>query len=249
MAILLKFASWNVLGMFKRMGTRLRRLKKENKGNKLSDGKMISGRGRLTDAVIDKLQTYYGLAIRRHVGSLDDMQKAVWATYFHMASTDAHPSHGLCPKAADTWCSFNKSEMNGEPYIHKNYLPAAVLEVLKPIYQQLAKPELLKKCLHGKTQNANESFNNVVWERAPKNVFLGLETLKIATMDAVLTFNDGSIARADIFRLFGVSPGFFTVQWLRDADRRRLYFASRATQLVTKEARKARRQAKKRNND
>ncbi|CAN7979344.1 unnamed protein product, partial [Ixodes persulcatus] len=174
------------------------------------------------------------------------MRKAVWATYFHMASTDAHPSHGLCPKAADTWCISVCAALRRARRRY-NYLPAAVLEVLKPIYQQLAKPELLKKCLHGKTQNANESFNNVVWERAPKNVFLGLETLKIATMDAVLTFNDGSIARADIFRLFGVSPGFFTVQWLRDADRRRLYFANRATQLVTKEARKARRQAKKRN--
>ncbi|CAN7944544.1 unnamed protein product [Ixodes hexagonus] len=39
----------------KRMGTRLRRLKKENKVGKLSDGKGLSGRGRLTDAVIDKL--------------------------------------------------------------------------------------------------------------------------------------------------------------------------------------------------
>lgn len=120
---------------------------------------------------------------------------------------------------------------------------------MKPIFQQLSKPELLQKCLHGKTQNANESFNNVVWERASKNVLLGLQTLQIATMNAVLTFNDGSIARADIFRLFGISPGCFTVQWLRDADRRRHYFAYRATQLVTKEAWKARQQTKKRNND
>lgn len=37
----------------KRMGTRLRKLKKENKAGKLSDGKGLSGRGRLTDGVIN----------------------------------------------------------------------------------------------------------------------------------------------------------------------------------------------------
>lgn len=35
----------------KRMGTHLRKLKKEMKGNTLSNGKSISGRGRLTDAL------------------------------------------------------------------------------------------------------------------------------------------------------------------------------------------------------
>lgn len=39
------------------------------------------------------------------------------------------------------------------------------------------------------------------------------------------------------------------MQWLRDVDRRRLYFADRATQLVTKEAHKARQQTKKLNID
>lgn len=64
----------------KRMDTHLQRLKKENEGNKLSEGKVISRQGRLTDAMINKIQMYYGLAIRRHIGSLDDMRRAVWAT-------------------------------------------------------------------------------------------------------------------------------------------------------------------------
>lgn len=50
--------------------------------------------------------------------------------------------------------------------------------------------------MHGKTQNANESFTNVVWGRALKNVFIVLETLKKATMNAVLTFNEGRIAQS-----------------------------------------------------
>ncbi len=45
---------------------------------KLSDGKSIDGYGRLTADRIDKLQTYYGLAICRYKEDLDGMKK-VWA--------------------------------------------------------------------------------------------------------------------------------------------------------------------------
>ncbi|GFU79845.1 uncharacterized protein TNCV_4313511 [Trichonephila clavipes] len=42
----------------KRMGTRLRKLKQMS--SKLSDGKSIGGKGRLTDRMIDLITTYYG---------------------------------------------------------------------------------------------------------------------------------------------------------------------------------------------
>ena len=42
----------------KRVGNRLRKLKKEVKG--------LGGKGRLTDSIIDKLQNYYGIAIRKN---------------------------------------------------------------------------------------------------------------------------------------------------------------------------------------
>lgn len=177
------------------------------------------------------------------------MRKAVWATYFHLSSTDNDPCHGLCPKGPDTWCAYNRSLTECKPFAHKETLPAPVLEAIKPVYRQLSQAELLEKCLHGRTQNANESFNHVVWERAPKNVFVGLQTLKIATMDAVLSFNDGSIARANILKSFGLNPGRNTVKWLKEVDDKRRYFADRAARQLTKEARQDRRQAQKRKND
>ena len=38
-------------------------------------------------------------------------------------------------------------------------LPLSVIKHLKPIYSELSNDDLLKKCLHGKTQNQNESLN------------------------------------------------------------------------------------------
>ncbi|GBM54170.1 hypothetical protein AVEN_64518-1 [Araneus ventricosus] len=111
----------------KRMGTRLRNLRNKLKSTKLSDGKKISGRGRLTDAQILLIQKYYGLAIRRNTSkSVDEMSKSIWTIYFHKLSTDAKPQHGVCPMGSDSWCGFNKSLASGEKYIHKHSLPEPV---------------------------------------------------------------------------------------------------------------------------
>lgn len=48
----------------KRMGTRLLKMRAEK--DVLSDGKKLSGENRLTTAAVQKLQTFYGLAIRRN---------------------------------------------------------------------------------------------------------------------------------------------------------------------------------------
>ena len=61
----------------KRVGTALRKLKREN-----------PGKGRLTDSQIDKLQNYYGIAIRSNVGNLAGMKKAIHASLMHCASTE-----------------------------------------------------------------------------------------------------------------------------------------------------------------
>ncbi|GFW53933.1 uncharacterized protein TNCV_1086501 [Trichonephila clavipes] len=89
-------------------GGRLRALRNSTKSRKLSDGKGISGRGRLTDNEISKLQQYYGLAIRRNMDSVSDMFKAVWAIYSHKLSTDSVPQHGLCPTSPDTCVGLTK---------------------------------------------------------------------------------------------------------------------------------------------
>ena len=66
--------------MQKRLGTRLRTLRTTLKSKILSDGKKISGRGRLTDKVINTMQNYYGMAIRQNSNDLFAMRKSVIAT-------------------------------------------------------------------------------------------------------------------------------------------------------------------------
>jgi hypothetical protein len=101
----------------KRVGSRLRRLKNSNKGRKLSDGKGLSGKGRLTDGKIDVSQNYYGLAIRENLDDVYKMANAIQASLLHVASTDENPQHHLCPKGNDSWCGY---QIDSETYTHKN---------------------------------------------------------------------------------------------------------------------------------
>ncbi|GFT99422.1 uncharacterized protein TNCV_3238821 [Trichonephila clavipes] len=87
----------------KRMGTRLRKLILVYSKKKLSDGKTIGGKGRLTDSLIDKLAHYYGNAIRCNSTSVKEMRKAIWAVWGHSCSTDDELMHWFCPTNPNTW--------------------------------------------------------------------------------------------------------------------------------------------------
>ena len=56
---------------------------------------------------------------------------------------------------------------------------------------------MIQKCLHGKTQNANECFNGMIWERLPKKQYVGLGKLKLGVSDAIANFNYGKKASID----------------------------------------------------
>ncbi|GFW68196.1 uncharacterized protein TNCV_1880781 [Trichonephila clavipes] len=85
------------------MGTRLRKLKLVYSKKKLSDGKTIGGKGRLTDSLIDKLAHYYGNAIQCNSTSVKKMRKAIWAVWGHSCSTDDEPMLWFCPTNPNTW--------------------------------------------------------------------------------------------------------------------------------------------------
>ncbi|GBM60996.1 hypothetical protein AVEN_264339-1 [Araneus ventricosus] len=59
----------------KRVGTRLKKLKTSNKA--------LRGKGKLTNTFINKLQNYYGIAIRDNVGNLLQMQNATIDAFAH----------------------------------------------------------------------------------------------------------------------------------------------------------------------
>lgn len=229
----------------KRMGTRLRTLKAKTK--RLPDDTPLGGRNRLTDAAILKLQSYYGLAIRRNSESVKNMKEAIWAQYFHvMASNGTPQNHALCPRDGTTWCKFNLAKLQRKTYDHTEHfhLPVNIMSFIKPIFQDLAKPELLEKCLQGRTQNVN-ALNNVIWTYVPKKVFVGIDTLKFGVYEAVTTFNDGHIGKWMLFKEIGLRPGKHFTNMMKVLDRRRIAKAETAQQELEKKIRETQTYVKK----
>ena len=71
-------------------------------------------------------------------------------------------------------------------------MPQFIFDLLLPIFEDLSNNALLSRCLHGKTQNANEELNSIVWSKCPKNIFVSKELMKIGLNSAILQFNEGA---------------------------------------------------------
>ena len=71
-------------------------------------------------------------------------------------------------------------------------MPIAVYDIIMPIFLDLSNDTLLKKCLHGKTQNGNEALNNLIWTKCPKNVYVEREVLEMGVSSTVISFNNGA---------------------------------------------------------
>ena len=109
------------------------------------------------------------------------------------------------------------------------------------MFRDLSKLDLLKKCVHGKTQNPNESFNSCVWERVPKTIFVSSDTLKMGVMDAVLTYNDGNINKVKVLEKIGCINSKNTIMGLKRLDEIRIMTAESAAENFTRESRKRKR--------
>ena len=147
----------------------------------MSDGKSLSGKGRLTEKMINKLKNYFGIALRQCTGTtVYQLRKVIGTVLYHCSDAkNLEACHQFCPKTSDSWCQFQAGKCNGtSQYKEKPGLPSVIRDKIRPIFLDLSDENHLSKCLHGKTQNNNESINNVIWKRCPKDINVGRKTLE-----------------------------------------------------------------------
>ena len=83
-------------------------------GKKLSDGRVINGKGRLTNNRIDVFQNIYGHVIRSNKGNPEAMSKGVLASLKHYCSTIEKPQHEDCPIGTNSWCSYQRDKATNQ---------------------------------------------------------------------------------------------------------------------------------------
>lgn len=123
------------------------------------------------------------------------------------------------------------------------------MKQIRPIFRDLSNPELLKRCLHKGTQHANESLNNLIWTRIPKNIFVMKENLELGVYEAVASYNKGNLARLEILDKLGIRPGQHCVRTMNNFDNDRIKKAEKSIQEIEKKCRKNLTMTKKRLED
>ncbi|GFY16479.1 uncharacterized protein LOC101238613 [Trichonephila clavipes] len=139
-----------------------------------------------------RLLIFEWVSIRSNVGNLQKMMSSVIAAFFHRVSGKNNSLHGQCPEGSESWCRYQRAKAAGSLLKEIELgLPNKIINQIKPTYLKLYDETLLKKCLHGKTQNCNESYNNILWNIVPKNIFIGLETFRLGALLALILYNSG----------------------------------------------------------
>ena len=199
--------------------------------------KGLTKNSKLNDAMTDKLQNYYGIAIRKNIGKdLPAMKKAVWAGGFHAASSVNNMWHDHCPNGKESWCAYQYDIANNTSFCNppKTGLTPFAIPCVKPILEDLTEDSLLSKCLHGKMQNQNESFNGMIWRRVPKDTYVGLRQFELGVYDAVSHFNIGNAATLRIYQKLGITPDENTIRGLDKGNFFRISNSIRKSSDVSK---------------
>ena len=121
------------------------------------------------------MQNYYGMAIRNNVDDIHNMRKATGAVLYHCTDfKNQDYRHSMCPNDENSWCKYQLDKINGtQKYKNTINIPVNIFYIIKRIFQDLSKGELLSKCLHGQTKKTNEALNAIIWTHCPKNIFVG----------------------------------------------------------------------------
>ena len=89
------------------------------------------------------------------------MQKAVKAIWHHYASTDENQMHEYCPEGTNSWCKWQKDQMDGTSSFKLKHVALAVMQEILPTLDALWDENLLQSVLEGLSQDSNEALNHL----------------------------------------------------------------------------------------
>ena len=221
----------------KRMGTALRKLASLSKAQKST----VTGKGKLTNMKIKKIQNYYGKAIKLYSSDVPLLQKRIMGILLHLSSTDEQLEHAHCPPGASSWCFWQRAIASSkEPGSHKGHetLPVEIGRKLVPMFQRLSDPKLLNRCSRNMTQNANEALHSILWKIVPKSVYVGRKKMQTAMVLAVFKYAMVAPFQIVMCRVMELEPGKILKETAEKKDLKRLKRAEKAASAQAKKIRK-----------
>ena len=103
-------------------------------------------RNLLTDKDINKLQNYYGIAMRGSTGdTIWQLKNSIAAAFYHCCEvTPVERRHQFCPSTGSSWCKYQNDNISGtNTYHHKPGIHIKIRNLIKPVFMNLSSDELL----------------------------------------------------------------------------------------------------------
>ena len=76
----------------------------------------------------------------------------------------------------------------------------------------------MTECLHGKTQNQNESFSGMIWNSVPGVVSSNVNNSQQLFVDATAHFHIGNLATLMVYDKLDIERGYYTTKGCIDDD-------------------------------
>ena len=186
----------------------------------------------ISDAMAGQIASYYKQAVKRNIGDIDAIIKAIQAIPLHLSANDtnAAQNHRLCPKSATTWCPYQASIWNAQtPGHHPNYIGNEAFQLVMKVFDEfgLSTPNFVEKIQQGLTSNHNEALHRVLWSMVLKNEFASSEMMELGSALAVIRYNDGFGGLKQIFDLLRIPMSRRTSEFFLKADTRRITESSK----------------------
>ena len=213
-------------------------------GKKAKEGRLGGrGAGKMTHDKCTRLQNYHRGAILNNLGNQEAMNYAIWASLFHCRSADEDHHHTRSPDGVGSWCFFKAAIAEGKPPAPHcgTAISPDVFQATVPIYKCMSSPVPLSKTAHGKSRNANESLNILIWVHCPKETFVGKDRLTAAVAEAAAKFNGGNSHIAQVLDFMNIPANANTLSALEATDTVRIKKAQRAAAAATTQIRRAQR--------
>ncbi|CAF2715562.1 unnamed protein product [Rotaria sp. Silwood2] len=221
----------------------------------LDDNQKWGGKNdRMTQSMMEKLSSAYVLAIRKAGElaadkklneALNIMQKSCRAAFYHYIKTvdnNEEQQHQFCPKTEDTWCAYHKKKLTptrnddkAQKKKNQEFLAPIFRNVLQPMIDTLTSKELLRRCLHGLTQNSNESLNSIVWSILAKSKHHGFRSVRGGAALAAIFFNNGRRSLVDFCKQSGIDVNVVLFEHRIAKDEKRLLRAQKMSEQRQKQ--------------
>ena len=109
---------------------------------------------------------------------------------------------------------------------------------MKKVFEDLSRDALMERYVLGATQNQNESFNAMIWNRCPKTDFSSVVVVEVTTYLAVMSFNSGRHSLKGVLERLHLPHGPSTEAYLRATDDLRVWCAEYKGQELVKKRRR-----------